>query len=640
MAYPPEFLDRVRTMVPLADTVARQVRLTKRGREYTGLCPFHGEKTPSFTVSDEKGFFHCFGCGAHGDVIGFVMRAEGLSFPEAVEKLAHEAGLPLPQRGPEARERERRRAGLHEVVEAACQWFQEQLACREGRAARDYLARRGVGDEAVATFRLGFAPDRRGALRQALNGRGVTDDQLVAAGLIKQPEDGGPPRDYFFNRLIFPITDRRGRVIAFGGRALGESPAKYLNSPDTDLFHKGHVLYNLARARRAAHDGAEVIVCEGYMDVIGLWQAGFPAAVAPLGTAITVDQIQALWRLASEPVVCLDGDSAGRRAGVRLVERALPVLKPGASLRFAFLPSGEDPDSLVQAHGAPAFREVLDGARPLADMLWHSVVAGRKANTPERQAGLRKELTEAVRRIEDRAVQDAYWQAMDQRFRETFRPRRPAGRGGTAKGARGSGGRGAAGGGASAAPRGPAVARQPVRMLRRRQEQAFVAALLNHPGLINELAEDLATLSLESADLERVLRHMLDLAAQGERLDSIELGRHLRRIAEDSVVDSVTNRDIYRLWPFADPAATVQTARSGVRHFMDLYRERAAQAETRAEGQRLAASMDGEALTRLAARQRATRLVGAAGTDPLPDGDGATTGSPTAPAPGDGDPEH
>ena len=360
MAFPPEFLDEIRARVPLAGVVGRRVKLAKRGREHSGLCPFHNEKTPSFTVSEDKGFYHCFGCGAHGDALGFVMRMEGLSFPEAVERLAGEAGLRVPQASPEERAAARRRADLYDVVEAAAAWFEERLAGSEGAEARAYLESRGLRRETVTSFRLGYAPDRRGMLRAALNARGLDNAQLAEAGLIKLPEapqdapdaaSAGAPRDYFLNRIIFPITDRRGRAIAFGGRALGESRAKYLNSPETPLFHKGRVLYNQARARQAAHDTGELIVCEGYMDVIALGQAGFPAAVAPLGTAITEQQIAVLWRLADEPVLCLDGDQAGRRAGFRAAERALGLLKPGRSLRFAALPEGEDPDSLVRGQG-------------------------------------------------------------------------------------------------------------------------------------------------------------------------------------------------------------------------------------------------------------------------------------------------
>jgi len=615
MAFPPEFLDRLRQSVSVVDTVARRVRLTRHGREHTGLCPFHNEKTPSFTVSDDKGFYHCFGCGAHGDVIGFIMRTEGLSFPEAVEKLAGEAGLEPPRPGPEAQARERRRADLHEVAEAACVWFTEQLQGRDGAEARAYLDTRGVTADSRARFRLGFAPDRRGALRRALNARGIGDDQLVAAGLLKQPEDGGAPRDYFFNRLIFPIRDRRGRVIAFGGRALGESRAKYLNSPETELFHKGSVLYNLDLARQAARDGAEVIVCEGYMDVIALAQAGFPGAVAPLGTAVTAEQIQELWRLAAEPVICLDGDAAGQRAGGRLVARALPVLKPGASLRFALLPPGEDPDSLVTAQGAQAFRAVLDRPLGLAEMLWRTEVEGRAVDTPERRAGLRRDLRARVREIADSTVRDAYWQDMETRFQDSFAPaptRRDApGRNGAPW--RRGGGRHPAP--AGAVPPGTGARRPPVQ-LRQRREELLLATLINHPSLLGEMAEDLAALSFKNATLDRLRRTLLDLAAEDSNLDKTTLARHLRESSVQPALSRVCRAAVYAHGPFAEASASLPAARQGVRHVLRLYRDQAALEETYVEGLRLAEAIDPEGLARLEARQRA--LHDEAEPDPEP----------------------
>jgi DNA primase len=607
MAFPQEFLDRIRAMVPLAEVVGRKVRLTKRGREYTGLCPFHSEKTPSFTVSEEKGFYHCFGCGAHGDVISFVVEQEGLSFPEAVEKLAGEAGLEVPKASPQEREREERRQSLYEVVEEACRWFEQQLAGRAGAHARQYLEGRGLARETVEAFRLGYAPNDRGALRRAMHAKGIKDDQLVAAGLVKQPEEGGAPRDYFFDRVIFPITDRRGHVIAFGGRTMGEAKAKYLNSPESELFHKGRVLYNLARARKAARDTGELIVAEGYMDVIALAQAGFPAAVAPLGTAITPEQIAELWRLEAEPVVCLDGDQAGRRAGYRLIERALPQLKPGCSLKFALLPQGEDPDSLVSQQGAQAFRRVVDAARPLADLLWMKQTENRTLDTPERRAGLRQALMAEVRTIEQPDVQQAYKTEMLQRFDQAFGFQR--GRG--AKGGRGGRGTGR-GGGRWATDRdrqrglSPALGvRQPISQLQHRQEQALVATLVNHPATLLENAEELAEIALVYRDTDRLRRRLLDLAAERQEIDTVEIHSHLRQVPDGTQLDAALSREVYRLWPFAEPGASVQDARQGLRHLLDLYRERTATNEAVEEGRRLADSMNAESLARLEAKQKA-----------------------------------
>lgn len=303
MAFPPRFLDDIRDRVALAEIVGRRVRLTRKGHEHSGLCPFHNEKTPSFTVSDDKGFYHCFGCGAHGDAIDFVMNTEGVSFPEAVEQLAGLAGLQMPVETPEDRAREERRSGLAEAVEAAAIWFAAQLRKPDGKTALDYLKGRGLDDGTIARFRLGFASDARDGLKTALLKQGFTEDVLVEAGLVGRPDDGRATYDRFRGRVIFPIADRKGRVVAFGGRILAGDGAKYLNSPETPLFHKGHMLYNLDRAAKAMRDGAELIVAEGYMDVIALDRAGFHGAVAPLGTALTEDQIAALWKHAAEPVL-------------------------------------------------------------------------------------------------------------------------------------------------------------------------------------------------------------------------------------------------------------------------------------------------------------------------------------------------
>ena len=302
MAFPAHFIDEVRNRVGLADVVGRRVKLTRKGREHAGLCPFHNEKTPSFTLNEDKGFYHCFGCGKHGSVFDFVMETEGLNFPEAVEKLAAEAGLQVPEQSPEAAQRAKVQAGLYDVMEMAADWFANRLLAEAGSQARGYLRERGVGKQAMEHFQLGYAPESRSALKQHMMTREITDEQLIEAGLVIKPEDGGDSYDRFRNRLMFPISDRRGRVIAFGGRALSEAKAKYLNSPETPLFHKGSVLYNLSAARAALRDDGQVIVAEGYMDVIALHEGGFPYAVAPLGTAVTETQLTELWRATPEPV--------------------------------------------------------------------------------------------------------------------------------------------------------------------------------------------------------------------------------------------------------------------------------------------------------------------------------------------------
>ena len=647
MAFPPEFLDELRARVGLVGLIGRRVKLVRRGREHTGLCPFHNEKTPSFTVSEDKGFYHCFGCGAHGDVIGFAMQTEGLSFPEAVEKLAAEAGLAVPRMARESPEAGERRERLLACLEAATGWYEEQLAAVGGVEARGYLERRGLGDGTVGAFRLGFAPSERGRLRQALKARGFADDLLAEAGLIKLPEadgegppGGAEPRDYLFNRVVFPIEDQRGRVVAFGGRTLGDAKAKYLNSPDGPLFHKGRLLYNWARAREAARGGAELLVVEGYMDVIALAEAGLQAAVAPLGTALTEEQIALLWRLADEPVLCLDGDAAGQRAAARAAERALPLLEPGKSLRFALLPAGEDPDSLVRARGAVAMRRVLDGALPMVELLWQQATRGRRFETPERRAGLRRHLRQSVGRIRDPEVREAYWDEMEGRFEEAFRgggrSRRDAGPGGfrdaasSARFGAGSwGNRGGWGGGATAwrpkgpTPKGPppkglpdvsvppVVRPRPSSLAAQRQEQVLLAALINHPRLLHDAAEQLADLQLENSDLAELLAALLDFAAQAESLDSEAVHSHLCQRGSSDIVAGLLRRRVYHLGPFARPDAAPAEVRDAWGPFLARFGERRAQGETREAARRLSEDMSEENLNRLQVTQR----LGRAGAD-------------------------
>ena len=351
--YPPQVLEEIRTRLPVSAVVGKRVRLKKAGREWKGLSPFNAEKTPSFYVNDQKQFYHCFSSGKHGDIFTFLMETEGLSFPEAVERLAAEAGVPLPKLSHEDRAEEVKRKSLYDVMELAAEFFEHSLQGRFGAKARDYLAGRSLSRDTQQRFRIGYAPPERYALRDHLAGKDVSIDMMVEAGLLYSGEDVKIPYDRFRDRVMFPICDMRGRVVAFGGRAMSaDVPAKYLNSPDTPLFNKGRLLYNYHHARQPAHDRGTVIAVEGYVDVISLAVAGFPNAVAPLGTALTEDQLALLWRMAEEPILCFDGDKAGRRAAYRALDTALPNLAAGKSLRFAILPEGQDPDDLARAGGA------------------------------------------------------------------------------------------------------------------------------------------------------------------------------------------------------------------------------------------------------------------------------------------------
>jgi DNA primase len=411
LALSPAFLDELRRRLSIFDLVGRKVRLTRRGKQATGLCPFHNEKSPSFHVyDDDEPHYHCFGCGAHGDAITFVMQTEGLEFRDAVERLAGEAGLDVPRETKQDREREERRASLSTVLEASCSFFQSQLA---GSPGAGYFQRRGLRPEYIQQFRLGFAPDSRTALKSHLAKLNIPEALAIEAGMLVKPEDGGATYDRFRGRVIFPIADPRGRIVAFGGRVLGDEKPKYLNSPETPLFSKGRQLYNLNFAQKNARETSEVIVVEGYMDVIALTQAGYPNAVAPLGTALTEEQIEVLWRLAPEPTLCFDGDEAGQKAAGKVAKRVLPILKPGFSLQFVSLvnESGEkeDPDSFLRKHPSQEFRSYLEANKvPLSGILWHMLRKERLTDTPERRAGLRADINELVNLIADKSTREEY----------------------------------------------------------------------------------------------------------------------------------------------------------------------------------------------------------------------------------------
>src|SRR3984957_13104199 len=389
MRFPPQFLDELRARLPVSDVVGRRVKLKKSGREWKGLSPFNKERTASFFVNDQKGFYHDFSSGKHGDIFGFVMDTEGVTFPEAVERLATMAGLAVPKMTEEAEGQGHRRPTLPDGIELAAKFFEATLAARTGAKARGYLADRGLDPATQLKFRIGYAPAERFALKEHLGGQGVSVEDMIEAGLLVSGDDIPVPYDRFRDRVMFPIADIAGRLVAFGGRALDkDAPAKYLNSPETPLFHKGRMLYNGAAARKAAHQGAPVIAVEGYVDVIAMVTAGYAATVAPLGTALTEDQLVLLWKLADEPVLCFDGDAAGRRAAYRAIDIALPHIEPGKILSFAALPQGHDTDDLVRSGGPGALADVLAAARPLADLLWTREMEIGRFDPPERRAGL------------------------------------------------------------------------------------------------------------------------------------------------------------------------------------------------------------------------------------------------------------
>jgi len=533
MRFPPQFLDELRARIPVSEVVGRRVRLKKSGREWKGLSPFNKERTPSFFVNDQKGFYHDFSSGKHGDIFTFLMESEGLSFPEAVERLAAQAGLAMPRLTQEAEAEESRRRTLHDVIELAAKFFEATLAARAGATARGYLADRGLDAATQLKFRLGYAPAERFALKEHLGKLGVSVDDMIEAGLLVTGDDIPVPYDRFRNRVMFPIGDLAGRVVAFGGRALDkDAPAKYLNSPETPLFHKGAMLYNGAEARKAVQQGAQngvpVIAVEGYVDVIAMVTAGYPATVAPLGTALTEDQLALLWRMADEPILCFDGDAAGRRAAYRAIDLALPQLKPGKSLTFAALPQGHDPDDLVRSGGPGAVADVLAGARPLADVLWTRETESGRFDTPERRAGLEARINMLMAVIGDEAVRRYYRQDLWQRLRGLMAESR------SDRADRGHFGardrpplRGKRRSWPPAGPRGTepnALAAVSPRMSTSSivrgsrsalppREALILLGACNHPWLLEIAAEQLAELEFLNVEMDLLRRALLDVAA-------------------------------------------------------------------------------------------------------------------------------
>ena len=516
MSLPPGFLDELRTRISLSQVVGRKVvwdnRKSNQAKgDWWAPCPFHQEKSASFHVDDRKGYYYCFGCHAKGDAISFLRETENVGFMEAIEILAREAGMQMPARDPQAAERADRRTELVKVMEEAVRHYRLQLKTAAGAEARDYLTRRKLGEAAQGRFEIGFAPDQRQGLFHALQAKGIAADLIVDAGLCAKPDDGGQPYDRFRGRIIFPIRDARGRCIGLGGRAMDPNArAKYLNSPETELFDKGRSLYNHGPAREAAGKGQPLIVAEGYMDVIALVGAGFEAAVAPLGTAITEDQLRLLWRIHPEPLIMLDGDTAGIRAATRLVDLALPLLEAGQGLRFVILPEGMDPDDLIRMRGREAMSKLVAEAQPMVNLLWRRETEGRNFDSPERKATLDKSLRAAIKRIADPSIRAHYGEEIKRLRWELFgaarRPEhgQPARRDGKWKPAP-----------AQPLPAtrasllGPSAGVEVEDYLR---EAMILAIAIAHPGCIARFESQLETVEMRDPGHER-LRHALLAAA-------------------------------------------------------------------------------------------------------------------------------
>ncbi len=580
MALPANFLDELRSRNPIAAVIGRSVKLARSGREHKGCCPFHGEKTPSFYVYDDH--FHCFGCGEHGDVITFVMKSTGASFMEAVEELAGQAGLEVPKPSPQAAEAAARQADIAEVLEAAVATYASWLFEPQGAAALKYLRGRGLTDTTIKRFGLGWSGEGRGQLAGALRARDIGTRQLLEAGLMKQGENG--PVDMFFSRVMFPIRDRRGAAISFGGRIMGDGQPKYVNGPETAVFSKRRALYNLDLARNAVRKGAKLVVVEGYMDVIALAQAGFAGAVAPLGTALTEEHLDEIWRLTPEPVICFDGDAAGQRAALKTAELALAQLAPDKSLRLLRLPEQEDPDSLIRKGGAKAFQAELDGAKPISAALYPMLAAGQPRATPEQNAAFLHRLDEVAGLIPDKTLGAEYKQHLRGLFyaerrqgREQGRAPLRAGFGGQGIGGQGFGGQGF--GGRGKAPLRP-VAMPPRQapdieksdLLRARH---MLATFFWHPALIHDLDEAFAHIVLPPGEA-RLRAALHDFACNAKILDRANLLAHLEALGLGGQVrdmETTLIRDEGRVFdPLESPADAIRNWWNWYNHMSDIIR--------------------------------------------------------------------
>ncbi|GAA6176810.1 DNA primase [Sulfitobacter pacificus] len=513
MSLPPGFLDELRTRSSLSQVVGRKVvwdpRKSNQGKgDMWAPCPFHQEKSASFHVDDRKGFYYCFGCHAKGDAISFVRETENVGFMEAVEILAREAGMPVPKQDPKAQEKADKRTELADVMELAVRWFRLQLKTNAGAEARAYLDKRGLNDAALERWEIGFAPDTWQGLWDALKGKDIDDKLILGAGLAKPSTKGGKPYDTFRGRIMFPIRDARGRAIAFGGRAMDPNDnAKYLNSPETELFDKGRSLYNVKEARTAAGKGQPLLVAEGYMDVIALQQAGFEAAVAPLGTAITENQLAMLWRIDPEPIITLDGDTAGQRAALRLIDLALPLIEAGKSLRFAMMPEGQDPDDLLKSAGKGAFQKLIDGAVPMVQLLWQRETEGKVFDSPERKAALDKALREKIKLIQDPSIRSHYGQEIKDLRWKLFRPQ-TGGRTAVARGKTGKWGKEPPYKASHTAKSSMLVAATDAGMTEYLREAVILAACATNPQIVERFESGLEGMTCAD-DMHRRLRDVM-----------------------------------------------------------------------------------------------------------------------------------
>ncbi len=561
------FFDELRSRVTLSEVIGRKVKITRAGREFKACCPFHHEKTPSFTINDDKQFYHCFGCGAHGDAIKFIMEHDNLGFMDAVEVLAAEAGMQVPKQTPQERAKVKEEKDLHGVLEDATCYFEKCLHEPRNVDALNYLLERGISKQTIKDFRVGFAPDDPQSMRKMLQEKGHSDSEMIKGAVLRPAKGNGKePYAFFRDRVMFPVPDRRGRIVAFGGRILPEhmrppqrsdfTPPKYMNSTETPLFHKGRMLYGEPTGRKAAGDGRVLILVEGYMDVIACVQAGIGGALAPMGTAVTEEQIITMWKMIPDfnkvPILCFDGDNAGRKAAGRVCERILPLLEPGRSVRFAFMPDGEDPDSLIKSSGVRGFKEIVSAAVSLFDFLWKAYTQGRSYETPDEKASIKKQLENEIGRIAHKDVQDMYRAALRERISQVFYPPRQYGGGRYGAGSYGGYNKKAKG-------RSLGVPMRPQKPTRGRKESLFpkvmLAGLVNHPIIFESVEEVISGVTFRSPRLEQLRQSVCSYLSEFDEIKREELIVHLENEGYAQEIRDICNESVYVHASFCSPSA-------------------------------------------------------------------------------------
>ncbi len=555
MAINPRFLDELRNRITLSEIIGRRIKVTRAGRESKACCPFHSEKTPSFTINDEKQFYHCFGCGAHGDVINFLMQHDNISFIDSVEMLAAEAGMQVPKQSPQEIEKAKEEKDLYSLLEDTTLFFEGHLYDKCNNDALNYLLDRGLLRGTLAEFRVGFAPDDGQALRKFLLSKGYSDKDMIATGVLRTSTRGGEPYAFFRDRIMFPVPDRRGRIVAFGGRILPEHmrppnrggfvPPKYINSSETPLFHKGSMLYGEPIARRAAADGQSIILVEGYMDVIACAQSGIRGAVAPMGTSVTQEQIISMWNMIPDftkvPILCFDGDEAGRKAARRIVERILPLLEAGRSVNFAFMPDGEDPDSLIKSIGVKGLQQILGSSLSLFDFIWNFYVAGRVFKTPELRAGVIKQLENEIAHVSNHEVQIHYKSLLRQKVSETFFKRKSFKD--------------------NKYRNNKTVGVKPPRPVTQQLRAAslfprvLLAGVINHPDIFGVVEDALCNLSIKEARLDELRQNIIDILSEDPTINSDILLEQLKNLSFTQEIGDICNESVYVHASFCSPSA-------------------------------------------------------------------------------------